>query len=277
MPLACAMAMPTGLLAQVQFCAVTAVTEGPPLLGMFAISWLIQPWESVIFTVYEPADTLLIAEPEEELDQVYVNGAVPPETIDATAAPLGWLHVAGVMETVEVKDGFTVTVTEPDELQPVASVTISVYVVVVTGAAITDSILFDDNEKAGVQLYVYGELPPLTVGESVTEAPEQIVAGDGIVNVGPGWFGIVKICEVMHPFASVTVSVYVPPGRFVIVGVEPPKGTHIYVYGPLPPVTETAIEPLERLHVAGVTDSCVSVIAVGWPMTITLVAVDKSP
>jgi hypothetical protein len=64
--------------------------------------------------------------PDVELDQEYVNGAVPPETMDAIAEPLDWLHVAGVTETVDVNELLTVTVTIPVAGQPLESVTVNV-------------------------------------------------------------------------------------------------------------------------------------------------------
>ena len=50
--------------------------------------------------------------------------------------------------------------------------------------------------------------------------------------------------EPFEPFASVTVQVYVPAHKFVIAGVVCPFDQK-YIYGDVPPVTVTPIEPSE--------------------------------
>ena len=56
----------------------------------------------------------------------------------------------------------------------------------------------------------------------------------------------------IHPFASVTVTEYVPDARDVAFAVFPPVGSHENVYGDVPPVAFTDAAPLCCVHVAGV-------------------------
>jgi hypothetical protein len=55
---------------------------------------------------------------------------------------------------------------------------------------------------------------------------------------------IVVVAVTEHPFASVTVTVYVPAGRPVVVTPVPPEGAQVYVYAPVPPPGVTVAEPL---------------------------------
>jgi hypothetical protein len=59
----------------------------------------------------------------------------------------------------------TVIVTEDDEVQPIASVTVTLYVVVISGHAVgLDTLPPGDNVAAGLQLYVIIGVPPKAVG-----------------------------------------------------------------------------------------------------------------
>ena len=55
---------------------------------------------------------------------------------------------------------------------------------------------------------------------------------------------MVNDCVRVHPFASVTVTVYVPAHRPVADAPVPPDGAHEYVYGPTPPVATTDATPV---------------------------------
>ena len=71
----------------------------------------------------------------------------------------------------------------------------------------------------------------------------------------------VVVNEVLQKFASVTVHVYVPAARFVIVDAVCSL-FHKYVSVPVPPLATAVPVPLDRFHVACVLFS-VSEIAVG--------------
>lgn len=81
-----------------------------------------------------------------------VSATLPPGQIDGAA---------GVHEIGTVPPTFTVTVVVPT--QPAAVVPVMVYVVVVTGVAVTVDPVVDDNPVAGDQLYVPPTPAPLAV------------------------------------------------------------------------------------------------------------------
>ena len=71
--------------------------------------------------------------------------------------------------------GFTVTVTENDLVQPLASMAVIVYICVAVGVAITEVPVPALRLAAGAQLNVYGGVPPAANAVRVVELPEQIV------------------------------------------------------------------------------------------------------
>ena len=75
---------------------------------------------------------------------------------------------------------------------------------------------------------------------------------------------MVILAVAVHPFASVTVIVYVPAENPVPVALVPPIGVHAYVYGlvPPPPVT-VALPLLPPLHNTLVDAPMVAVSKVG--------------
>jgi hypothetical protein len=104
---------------------------------------------------------------------------------------------------------------------------------------------------------VYGPTPPDAVAvASPVKLPlqrifvEPVIATEGVV--APTTATVP--CEVQL-FASVTVTVYVPPVRLDSVDPVPPDGAHKYVYGPTPPETITSAVPFGAPHVDGVEDS----------------------
>jgi hypothetical protein len=67
--------------------------------------------------------------------------------------------------------------------------------------------------------------------------------------------------------ASVTVTVYVPAHKLVAVAALPPDGAQEYVYGAVPPETETEALPLQLEQLAGELDGVmVSALAAGQVM-----------
>jgi hypothetical protein len=120
-------------------------------------------------------------------------------------------------------------VTELLTLQPLASVTVNVYV---------------PAARMNVPVPVYGAVPPVAVTITVAlSAPQGI--GDAtaeITSCGGSLMFTVTVSEQL--FASVTVNVCVPPGT---------EKLPVPVYGGVPPVAFTvtvAFSPLQRMLVA---------------------------
>jgi hypothetical protein len=94
--------------------------------------------------------------------------------------------------------GFTVTVAEHELVHPLALVTVTVYVVVVAGLTVIEAVV--------AALLQRNEVPPDAV--NVEEPPTQIEGLFGVMlQVGPGFTVTVVEQELVHPFASVTVTV----------------------------------------------------------------------
>ena len=88
-------------------------------------------------------------------------------------------------------------------LHPFASVPVTVYVVAVTGSAVTAAPIVPDKPIAGDQLYVTA---PLAVNRVLL--PLQIVTEAGVtVIVGNEFTVTLTVAVFMHPFASVPVTV----------------------------------------------------------------------
>lgn len=119
-----------------------------------------------------------------------------------------------------------VIVTEVEAVQPFASVTMKVYV---------------PAERLKVPVPVYGAVPP--VAETVTvdvPLPQEIAVAEALALRAAGCVSVTEV-EPVHPFASVTVNVYVPAERLKL---------PVPVYGAVPPDadTETVAEPpLQRM------------------------------
>jgi hypothetical protein len=75
----------------------------------------------------------------------------------------------------------------------------------------------------------------------------------------------------VHPFASVTVTEYVPAANPVAVAPVPPEGDQEYAYGAVPPEALTEALPLEEPPVAEV-EEVVAARAVGSVSTTVLEA-----
>jgi hypothetical protein len=97
----------------------------------------------------------------------------------------------------------------------------------------------------GVHMYVYGAVPPVGVIVAVPLfAPKQVMFVEEIVAASTAGSVTVKDCVPVQPFASVTVSVYVPAQRPVAVAEVPPDGAQLYVYAGVPPITVEVMLPL---------------------------------
>ena len=130
-------------------------------------------------------------------------------------------HVAGVEEVVALIAVGCVIVKLRVVVHPFASVMVAVYVPAQSAVALAPV------PPEGAHAYVYGAVPP----EAVTEAtPVQLplhstFVCDPVV-VKAGGCVMLKVRVVVHPFASVTVTVYVPAQRPVVDEPVPPEGAH---------------------------------------------------
>ena len=104
-----------------------------------------------------------------------------------------------------IGNGFTVTTTASVEVQLLASVIVTVYVVVATGVTVTDALV-----PALPQLYVYGVAPFVALAVKVVDKPAQIVTSAPAFAVGPPVLLTVAVAVAVQPSALVTVTVYVP-------------------------------------------------------------------
>jgi hypothetical protein len=119
-------------------------------------------------------------------------------------------------EMLTVGPGFTVIRTEAVLVHPVASVPVTIYVVVVSGLAVTVAPVVADKPVAGDHEY---ETTPLAV--NVTELPEHIIDVVGKTDTVAEAFDVTvtDAVDVLHPLASATVTVYVPAHKLLAVAV----------------------------------------------------------
>ena len=124
--------------------------------------------------------------------------------------------------------------------------------------------------------YVIGPVPPVVapIVNDPFDAPHVALVGVNARAVGPALLLIVVFDVKVHPFASFTITVYVPAARPVklVVALKPAgPGDTEYVYAETPPVTAPIVnEPLAvpQLELVGV-----SVTAVGPPLLLIVVLV----
>jgi hypothetical protein len=129
------------------------------------------------------------------------KNVIPPEAVSETESPG---HTGGTTHTiVHIGAGFTVTVVVQVPLHPLASVTVTVYVVVALGLTVIDAVVAPVLQR--------NDVPPEAV--SVAESPTQIAGLDGemLHVIGTILKITVAVAELVHPFTGlVTVTVYVP-------------------------------------------------------------------
>lgn len=90
------------------------------------------------------------------------RNVIPPEAVNETESPG---HVGGTIQTItQIGAGFTVTVAVQVPLHPLASVTVTVYVVVALGVTVIDAVVAPVLQR--------NDVPPEAV--SVDEPPTQI-------------------------------------------------------------------------------------------------------
>lgn len=121
---------------------------------------------------------------------------VPPEAVSVDEPPTQNEESETVM--LHTGAGFTVTVAEHELVHPLASVTVTVYVVVTEGLTVIEAV---------VALVLHrNDVPPDAV--SVDEPPTQIEGLElAMLHTGAGLIVTVVEHELVHPSASVTVTV----------------------------------------------------------------------
>ncbi len=123
---------------------------------------------------------------------------MPPLAVSVTLSPVQIFGAAGVIDGTGSR--FTLTVLEAEAVQPFPSVTVTLYVVVDVGET-------EIEEAFDPVLHEY-EVPLLAV--SVALAPMQMLTVAGEITAdGFGLTVTVLEAVAVHPFASVTVTVYV--------------------------------------------------------------------
>ena len=93
---------------------------------------------------------------------------------------------------------------------------------------------------------MYGDVPPvaLTVAVPFVALLHVKFTCDCNEGVTPILAATVTVVVVVHPFASVTVHVYVPAANPVAFAFVPPEGVQLYVNVPVPPVPLAVAVPL---------------------------------
>jgi hypothetical protein len=89
----------------------------------------VQPFASVTVTLYNPADRpeIVLVVCVGEVFHEYEYCGVPPVTVTSTLPSVPPKHEISVTETVAASTLFSVMVTEPVLIHPLASVTVTVY------------------------------------------------------------------------------------------------------------------------------------------------------
>src|SRR5688572_30292071 len=107
-------------------------------------------------------------------------------------------------------------------VHPLASVTVTVYVPAVRPVALALV------PPEGAQLYEYAGVPPPAVAVALPVFPPKqrtgVMVAETVSNVG---CVIVTVAVLVHPLASVTVTVYVPAVKPVAAALVPPEGVQL--------------------------------------------------
>jgi len=128
---------------------------------------------------------------------VLQRNVTPPAEVKIAEFPV---QIVCGGQMVQVGPGVIVTVVEHELLQPLAFVTVTVYVVVTVGFTVMDAVV--------AALLHRNDTPPDAV--SVDEPPTQLDGLAGVIlQVGPGVTVTIAEHELVQPLASVTVTVYV--------------------------------------------------------------------
>ena len=165
-----------------------------------------------------PAATPVILAVVAELDHKYVYGMVPPVAL-AVAPPSEKPLQLTLLSTTLAADNAAGSVIVVDELsvQPFASVTVTLYVPATNPVAVAVVCpLF--------QLYVYGDVPPVCEAVACPSFnPLQLTLLSVVALDTKAAGSVIVVLELsVQPFASVTVTEYVPATNPVAVAVVCP-------------------------------------------------------
>lgn len=216
---------------------VVAVAENCPGAPTLADVVFVQPLESVTVTVYVPARRPPKSCVVSPLDQRYWYCGVPPVTL-RLMVPLAPAQPAGDTSVVRFKSGGSVTTRNRVAVQKVVrSVTTTVYIL---AERLLISCVVAKKPEA-VQTYWKLPEPPDTVRLIAPfEPPGQLIGVTVADRLSGCMLGSTVDFTAIHPFASITVTVYDPGGTsFRLEEVEP--FDHWKVYGAVPPDATAAI------------------------------------
>jgi predicted RNA methylase len=216
----------------------------------FAVVDAVHPLASVAVTVYTPAVKLLIVEVVAPVFQRYEYPAVPFDANEVAEPVEAPLHKTFVVEGIDTANKVgCVIVAVVDVVHPLASVAVTVYVPAVRLllVAVVDPVF---------QRYEYPPVPldATEVAEPVEAPLHNTLVVEGIEIVSGVGCVIVAVVDVVHPFASVAVTVYVPAVRLLIVEVADPVFQR-YEYPAVPFDATEVAEPVEApLHKTFIVD-----------------------
>lgn len=156
---------------------------------------LVHPFASVTVTVYVVVEVGLTVIEAVVADVLHRND-MPPEAVNVDEPPIQIDGLAGVM--LHAGGGVTVIVTAHVLVHPLPFATVTVYVVVEVGLTVIEAVVSDVLHR--------NDNPPDAV--SVDEPPTQIEESETVMlHTGAGATVTVNEHELVHPFASVTVTV----------------------------------------------------------------------
>jgi hypothetical protein len=190
--------------------------------------------------VYIPAVRLFIDADVDPVFHKYEYPAVPfdaNEVADPVEAPL---HNTFVVDGIDNANKLgCVIVAFDDAVHPLASVAVTVYVPAVRLLIVADV-------DPVFHKYEYPAVPfdATEVAEPVKAPLHNTFVVDGIDIANKLGCVIVALVDVVHPFASVAVTVYVPATRLLIVAVVAPV-FHKYEYPAVPFDANEVAEPVE--------------------------------
>jgi hypothetical protein len=167
---------------------------------LLTVSVLLQelehPCALVTVTLYVPAAVMLLM--TAVVAPVDHRKVVPPEAVKLAELPAHMVWLPGAM--LQTGSGFTVSVLLQELEHPAALVTVTLYVPAAVMLLITAVVAPVDHKN---------EVPPVAV--KLAEVPEHIVWLPGrISQTGSGFTVSVLLHELVHPWALVTVTLYVP-------------------------------------------------------------------
>jgi hypothetical protein len=156
---------------------------------------LVHPFASVTVTVYVVVDAGFTVM-EAVVAALLQRNDVPPDAVSVAEPPMQNDESETAM--LQTGPGLTVTVVEHELVHPFASLTVTVYVVVVVGLTVIEAVV--------AALLQRKDAPPDAV--NVDEPLAQIEGLELVMlHTGNGLTVTVNEHELVHPFASVTVTV----------------------------------------------------------------------